>query len=107
MRSAGGFLKPHQEYPPTMLNTHIKSYHHALQVECKKNLMTLQRSQDNLKRKEYEHSLDTWLDDALSVYSIALQIGTMTTSENMLWGTLLFWPQEVCCWEDKCHSYLS
>jgi hypothetical protein len=42
MPSAGGFLKPHQEYCPTMLNTHIKSYHHALQVECKKNLMTLQ-----------------------------------------------------------------
>jgi hypothetical protein len=92
MPSAGGFLKPHQEYRPTMLNTHIKSYHHALQVECKKNLMTLQGKTIS-REKEHEHLLDTWLDDALYVYSIALQIGAMTTSENMLWGTLLFWPQ--------------
>jgi len=89
MPSAGGFLKPHQEYRPTMLNTHIKSYHHALQVEFKKNLMTLQGVKTISREKEYEHSLDTWLDDALSVYSIALQIGAMTTSENMLWGTPL------------------
>jgi hypothetical protein len=66
MPSAGGFLKPHQEYRPTMLNTHIKSYHHALQVEFKKNLMTLQ----GVKTISREKNMNTRLTPGLMMLSL-------------------------------------